>query len=48
MAFQPQTYEQSKRTIQILEDMLRVCFLDLGGSWEKHLFLVEFTYNNYY
>ena len=36
------------RTIQILEDMLRACVLDFGGSWEDHLHLVEFVYNNSY
>ena len=30
----------------MLEDMLRACVLDLKGSWEEHLPLVEFTYNN--
>ena len=35
-------------TIQTLEDMLRACVLDLKGSWEEHLLLVEFTYNNSY
>ena len=39
---------QSERTIQILEDMLRACVLDLKGSWEEHLPLVEFAYNNSY
>ena len=47
-AFHPQTDGQSERTIQILEDMLRACVLDLKGSWEEHLPLVEFTYNNSY
>ena len=28
--------------------MLRACVLDLKGSWEKHLPLVEFAYNNSY
>ena len=28
--------------------MLRACILDLKGSWEKHLPLVEFAYNNGY
>ena len=28
--------------------MLRACVLDLKGSWEDHLPLVEFTYNNSY
>ncbi|GKB52122.1 putative reverse transcriptase domain-containing protein [Tanacetum coccineum] len=38
----------SERTIQILEDMLRACVIDLGNGWDKHLPLVEFTYNNSY
>ena len=46
--FHPQTDGQLERTIQILEDMLRACILDLKGSWEEHLPLVEFTYNNNY
>uniref|UniRef100_A0A2N9GV60 RNA-directed DNA polymerase n=1 Tax=Fagus sylvatica TaxID=28930 RepID=A0A2N9GV60_FAGSY len=45
-AFHPQTDGQSERTIQILEDMLRACVLDLKGSWANHLCLVEFAYNN--
>ena len=45
-AFHPQTDGQSERTIQILEDMLRACALDFKGSWNEHLPLVEFTYNN--
>ena len=32
--------------IQALEDMLRACVLDHKGSWEEHLPLVEFSYNN--
>ena len=28
--------------------MLRACVLDHKGSWEEHLLLVEFTYNNNY
>jgi hypothetical protein len=47
-AFHPQTDGQSERTIQTLEDMLRACVLDFGGSWEDHLHLVEFSYNNSY
>ena len=47
-AFHPQTDGQSKRTIQTLEDMLRMCVMDFGGSWEKYLPLVEFAYNNSY
>ncbi|CAN7105471.1 unnamed protein product [Brassica rapa subsp. narinosa] len=45
-AYHPQTDGQSERTIQTLEDMLRACVLDWGDSWEKHLPLVEFAYNN--
>ena len=28
--------------------MLRACVLDFKGSWEEHLPLVEFAYNNSY
>ncbi|GJW23018.1 putative reverse transcriptase domain-containing protein [Tanacetum coccineum] len=31
-----------------LEDMLRACILDFGKGWDKHLPLVEFSYNNSY
>jgi hypothetical protein len=47
-AFHPQTDGQSKRVIQILEDLLRECALEFGGNWEEHLSLVEFMYNNSY
>ena len=47
-AFHPQTDGQSGRTIKILKDMLRACVPDLKGSWEEHLPLVEFAYNNSY
>nr|GEZ10867.1 putative reverse transcriptase domain-containing protein [Tanacetum cinerariifolium] len=46
--YHPQTDCQSERTIQTLEDMLRACVLDFGGSWDVHLPLVEFSYNNSY
>ncbi|GJT23006.1 putative reverse transcriptase domain-containing protein [Tanacetum coccineum] len=46
MAYHPQTDGQSERTIQTLKDMLRACVLDFGGSWDVHLPLVEFSYNN--
>ena len=45
-AFHPQTDGQSERVIQILEDMLRSCVIDLEGSWDRHIALVEFVYNN--
>ncbi|GKC11503.1 putative reverse transcriptase domain-containing protein [Tanacetum coccineum] len=47
-AYHPQTNGQSERTIQTLEDILRACVLDFGGSWDVHLLLVEFSYNNSY
>ena len=47
-AFHPQTDGQSELTIQILEDILRACVLDLKGSWEEYLPLVEFAYYNNY
>ena len=46
--FHPQTDGQSEATIKILEDMMRACVLDLKGSWEEHLPLIEFAYNNSY
>ncbi|KAI3786474.1 hypothetical protein L1987_40179 [Smallanthus sonchifolius] len=47
-AYHPQTDGQSERTIQTLEDMLRACVIDFGGSWDNHLTLIEFSYNNSY
>ncbi|GJY03414.1 putative reverse transcriptase domain-containing protein [Tanacetum coccineum] len=43
-----ETDGQSERTIQTLEDMLRACVIDFGKGWERHLPLVEFSYNNSY
>nr|GFB18929.1 reverse transcriptase domain-containing protein [Tanacetum cinerariifolium] len=43
-----ETDGQSERTIQTLEDMLRACVIDFGSIWDKHLPLVEFSYNNSY
>ncbi|KAD3640641.1 hypothetical protein E3N88_29864 [Mikania micrantha] len=47
-AYHPQTDGQSERTIQTLEDMLRACIIDYGGSWDDHLAMAEFSYNNSY
>ena len=44
----PQTDGQMERVNKALEDLLRLCILDFGGSWEDHLPLVEFAYNNSY
>ncbi|KAL8101332.1 hypothetical protein AgCh_033276 [Apium graveolens] len=47
-AYQPQTDGQNERTIQTIEDMLRVCAIDFKGNWDEHLLLVEFSYSNSY
>ncbi|GKE15035.1 reverse transcriptase domain-containing protein [Tanacetum coccineum] len=46
--YHPETDGQSERTIQTLEDMLRAYVIDFGSSWDRHLPLVEFSYNNSY
>ncbi|GJU48409.1 putative reverse transcriptase domain-containing protein [Tanacetum coccineum] len=46
--YHPQTDGQSERTIQTCEDVLRACMSDPGGSWDVHLPLAEFSYNNSY
>ncbi|GJR02025.1 putative reverse transcriptase domain-containing protein [Tanacetum coccineum] len=46
--YHPKTDGQSERTIQTLEDMLQSCVIDFGKGWERHLPLVEFSYNNSY
>ncbi|GKA52499.1 putative reverse transcriptase domain-containing protein, partial [Tanacetum coccineum] len=46
--YHPKTDGQSERTIQTLEDILRAYVLDFRGSWDVHLSLVEFLYNNSY
>ena len=46
--FHPQTDGQSERTIQTLEDMLRASVIEFKGSWDTHLSLMEFVYNNSY
>ncbi|GJQ89828.1 putative reverse transcriptase domain-containing protein [Tanacetum coccineum] len=47
-AYHPETDGRSERTIQTLEDMLLACVIDFGSSWDRHLPLVEFSYNNSY
>ncbi|KAE8684908.1 Zinc finger protein ZAT12 [Hibiscus syriacus] len=44
--FHPKTDGQSERVIQILKDMIRCIIINLEGSWEDQLSLVEFSYNN--
>ncbi|GKD95758.1 putative reverse transcriptase domain-containing protein [Tanacetum coccineum] len=36
-AYHPQTDSQSKRTIQMLEDMLHAYVIDFGSSWDRHM-----------
>ena len=45
-AFHPQTDGQSEIVIQVLEDMLRSYVIEYEGSWDRHIPLVEFVYNN--
>nr|GEU95146.1 putative reverse transcriptase domain-containing protein [Tanacetum cinerariifolium] len=47
-AYHLETDRQSERTIQTLEDMLRACVIDFGKGWEKHLPMVDISYNNSY
>ncbi|GKC83270.1 putative reverse transcriptase domain-containing protein [Tanacetum coccineum] len=47
-AYHPQTDVQSERTIQTLEDMLHAYVLDFEKGWDRHLLLVESSYNNNY
>ncbi|GKC02469.1 putative reverse transcriptase domain-containing protein [Tanacetum coccineum] len=47
-AYHLETNGQSERTIQTLEDMLRACVIEFVKSWDRHLPLVEFSYNNSY
>ena len=44
--YHPQTDDQTERVNRVLEDLLRLCILNFGGTWEEHLPLVEFAYNN--
>nr|GEU37229.1 putative reverse transcriptase domain-containing protein [Tanacetum cinerariifolium] len=46
--YHPETNGQSERTIQTLKYMLRACVIDFEKSWDRHLPLVEFSYNNSY
>lgn len=42
----PQMDSDTERTIQSLEDLLRVCVLEQGGNCDSYLPLIEFTYKN--
>ena len=47
-SFHPQTYGQTERVNQVLEDLLRMYVKDQPGKWEDYLHLVEFAYNTNY
>ena len=42
--YHPQIDGHIERIIQILEDILSACVLELQGSWDIHLALIEFAY----
>jgi hypothetical protein len=48
LAYHPPTDGQTERVNQILKDMLRACVMENQCSWDKHLSLAEFSYNNSY
>lgn len=48
VAYYPQTNGQSERTIQSLDDLLKVCVLEHKGSWDEFLLLIEFIFNKSY
>ena len=43
-----QTYGQTERVNQVLEDMLRACAISYPEKWDECLTLAEFSYNNSY
>nr|GEU31066.1 putative reverse transcriptase domain-containing protein [Tanacetum cinerariifolium] len=42
------TKKLARLYIDTLKDMLRACVIDFSGSWDVHLPLAEFSYNNSY
>ena len=46
--FNPQTDGKVELTIQTLEYMPRDYEIDFKGTWDDHIPLIEFTYNNIY
>ncbi|GJT99834.1 putative reverse transcriptase domain-containing protein [Tanacetum coccineum] len=46
--YHPEMDGLSERINQTLKDMLRACVIDFGGSWDTHLPIAEFSYNNSY
>jgi hypothetical protein len=48
LAYHPQTDGQTKRTNQVLKDMLRACALQHCSSRDKNLPYAKFSYSNSY
>ena len=46
--YHPQTYGQTERVNQVLEDVLRACVISFPEKWDECLTLAEFSYNNSY
>nr|GFB13326.1 hypothetical protein [Tanacetum cinerariifolium] len=44
IAYHPKTDGQSERTLQTLEDMLRVCAIEFGKGWVNHLPLGSYVF----
>ncbi|GJW99722.1 putative reverse transcriptase domain-containing protein [Tanacetum coccineum] len=44
----PEPMGQSERSSITRQKLLRACVIDFGKGWDKHLPLVEFSYNNSY
>ncbi|GJU99329.1 putative reverse transcriptase domain-containing protein [Tanacetum coccineum] len=46
--YQPKQMVKVSRTIKLLRRHARSCVMDFGKGWDKHLPLIEFSYNNSY
>jgi hypothetical protein len=46
--YHPDSYWQTKRINQIIEDMLRMYVIKKPSKWEDYIHLVEFAYNHRY
>jgi transposase InsO family protein len=44
--YHPKTDGKTERVNQVMEDMLKMYFMDNQTQWEKYLPLVDFAYNN--
>lgn len=47
-AYHPQSNRQTEWTTQIIEDMLRACYLDHKVNWVDIVPLIKFVYDNSY